>query len=955
MVTSIYRPVLIPVACRRRAVRTAWIAVSLLLSIIVFSGSGALRAAPTEGGDNNLYENALTRFNEEDFEGSIIQLKNVLQQNPADLAARILIGKAYLRLGNAVSAEKELRRALVEGGDEELLIVPLASATYLLERYDEVIEKFVPERRSMEVEAGLRIVRGQAYLARLDLEEAEESFEKAAALRPDESMPMVGLAEVYLARSEVHAALNMANRAVVAAPGNFLAWAVDARAKRRIGREADALISYDKAIELQPEYVEARASRAMILLKMGRFEESAADLAMVQESDPENPFGPYLEALLKLRQKDTAGFLDGLHKTDTLLRGLDRKHLLGDPDKLLLAAVVNLALKNYNDAFNYSREYVGRDRYHPGARKILGELLLRQGKVLEAIAQLEMAAKLAPDDVGIMRQLGLAYLQHGRYEDANITLKSAAALQPEETTLQMMLAGSQLQSGNRDEAVAGLEAAIAKDPAALRPGVMLAMIRMRDRDFDGVIQVSRQLVEHHATNPVLYNFIGTALYAKGEDAEARENLLRAVALNPEYLAAHRNLVQIDLREGDKAAAKARLESMMKMPGAGVQPLTELAALATGEGNLREAVSLLSKAREQEPDNLAVQIELIQMLGRSGDGDAALRNARKLRDRFPENPDVMEQLGLAESAFGKSEDAAVAYRRMASLIRDDADGLLKAARYQVAAGDLTGAYETLNRALVTNGDHLGALEAIVSVESRLKRFDDALARAALLTSRFPDNPLGDKLRGDVHVRQQRYGDAALAYRDALAIQVSGDLLIRQYLARRKSGIEAPTLAPLEAWVAKNPKDYPARAALAAGYLSAKNIPAARALYEELNREEPNDPMVLNNLAEIYLEAGDKRALALAEAAYNLAPRQPETLDTLGWIHVRQGEAAKGLELLRAAYSRASRRPSIRYHLAVALSQLGRNDEARSHLNDILKMNELGDLEAEAKRLLEQIGG
>ena len=72
-------------------------------------------------------------------------------------------------------------------------------------------------------------------------------------------------------------------------------------------------------------------------------------------------------------------------------------------------------------------------------------------------------------------------------------------------------------------------------------------------------------------------------------------------------------------------------------------------------------------------------------------------------------------------------------------------------------------------------------------------------------------------------------------------------------------------------------------------------------------------------------------------------------------MQQGEAARGLELLRAAYSRASRRPGIRYHLAVALSRLGRADEARSHLNDILKMNDLGDLEPEARSLLNQLGG
>ena len=395
--------------------------------------------------------------------------------------------------------------------------------------------------------------------------------------------------------------------------------------------------------------------------------------------------------------------------------------------------------------------------------------------------------------------------------------------------------------------------------------------------------------------------------------------------------------------------------MLELPNAGVQPLTELAAIAEREGNLGETISRLSKAREMDPDNVVIQIRLIRALARSGDGDAALRTARKLRDRFPENSAVMEELGRAEYSFGKIEDAAVAYRRMASLVYGNTDRTLTAARYQLTVNDLSGAYETLNRALVADSDHLGLLETIVGVEAQLKRFDDALTRASQLTSLLPGNPLGDKLRGDVFVRQQRFEDAAQAYSDALAKQETGDLLIRRYLAQKKSGIKAPPLAPLEAWVAKHPNDYPVRSALAAGYLTVRNIPAAQVLYEQLNREQPNDPMVLNNLAEIYLEAGDERALALAEAAYKLAPKQPETLDTLGWVHVQQGEAARGLELLRAAYSRASRRPGIRYHLAVALSRLGRADEARSHLNDILKMNDLGDLEPEARSLLNQLGG
>ena len=107
--------------------------------------------------------------------------------------------------------------------------------------------------------------------------------------------------------------------------------------------------------------------------------------------------------------------------------------------------------------------------------------------------------------------------------------------------------------------------------------------------------------------------------------------------------------------------------------------------------------------------------------------------------------------------------------------------------------------------------------------------------------------------------------------------------------------------------------------------------------------------------MYASWGDQRALARAESAYEWAPRQAETLYSLGWLYVQRGDMNRGLELLRAAYSRASRRPSIRYHLAVALSRTGRPDEARSHLEEVLKAKDLGKLEPEVQRLLQEIGG
>ncbi|MDD9916417.1 MAG: hypothetical protein OXT01_17335, partial [Rhodospirillaceae bacterium] len=70
----------------------------LFLVSLVLPGEAAL-AKEAENPSGGLYEEALKRFESEDYRGAIIQLKNVLQANQENLPARILIGRAHLALG----------------------------------------------------------------------------------------------------------------------------------------------------------------------------------------------------------------------------------------------------------------------------------------------------------------------------------------------------------------------------------------------------------------------------------------------------------------------------------------------------------------------------------------------------------------------------------------------------------------------------------------------------------------------------------------------------------------------------------------------------------------------------------------------------------------------------------------------------------------------------------------
>ena len=127
------------------------------------------------------------------------------------------------------------------------------------------------------------------------------------------------------------------------------------------------------------------------------------------------------------------------------------------------------------------------------------------------------------------------------------------------------------------------------------------------------------------------------------------------------------------------------------------------------------------------------------------------------------------------------------------------------------------------------------------------------------------------------------------------------------------------------------------------------------FEALYKENRNDPVVLNNLAWIYHQKKDARALEMARKAYAADKNSAQILDTLGWISLTSESAQSGLDYLRMAVAMAPRASDIRYHLAVALTRTGHGEEAKTVLTSLLADD--GDFaeSGDAKQLLTKLGG
>jgi predicted Zn-dependent protease len=162
------------------------------------------------------------------------------------------------------------------------------------------------------------------------------------------------------------------------------------------------------------------------------------------------------------------------------------------------------------------------------------------------------------------------------------------------------------------------------------------------------------------------------------------------------------------------------------------------------------------------------------------------------------------------------------------------------------------------------------------------------------------------------------------------------------------------ALLKTWIAGHPNDANARRLVADLDMQAKDWPAAQADFEKLIAQSPNDVVLLNDLAWVYLQQGNVKARAMADRAHALAPLSAAVEDTLGWVMVAQGDAKGGLPYLKAAAYAMPQDPTVQFHLAVALSRTGAMGPAREMLAKLANEGTNADTKAQASQYLQSLG-
>ncbi|MGH8615515.1 MAG: XrtA/PEP-CTERM system TPR-repeat protein PrsT [Gammaproteobacteria bacterium] len=875
---------------------------------------------------------------------NIIELKNALQQEPDLAEARWLLGKAYLDLGDGAAAADELERARRLGFAQAQHRSLTLRALLLQQKYQEVLDQ-TGAKKSQTLSPGELQLRGEALLGLSRLREAKEIFDRVLTSQPDSLDAKFGLARIALAEGKLDRAEDLIRAALKASPDNAQALVLEGERLLRKNAIQAAQEAFRKAIADRRYGVLAKIGLARALIAQDKLDEGGAVLESLDKQAKNSPLAHYLTAQIAQKKNDD-------EKARQELR--DALRLAPDhPESLLLLASLHFKEGNLEQAEQLLIRFTKKLPSYLPAVKFLAVILMQQGRLQAAIDTLQDLAHQGRADPQLLALLGSAYLKRGDVAKGAPLLEQAAQLAPEAADIRTELALSHLATGASEQAISEFESVIKLDKRIMRADLLLVLAHLQRKDYNQAMAAAQGLAQKEPDNPIAYNVMGTALLGKSDTAAARKQWEQALKQDPKFVPAMLNLAALEMREQHPDIAETRYHQVLEHDESSVQALIALAKVAADRGDAEETTKRLEQARERNPTALQPRLILARYYLERKKGPSALSVTEEARTLAPDDPEALLLLGRSQLATGNAHAAKETLKRLVELQPEwpQAHFDLALAYGRLAEDDLAKA--ALERVLKLKSDFLSAEIALAWLELRAHHSDKALAIADGLVKKHPESPQVHALRGQALSVQGKFKQAVASYEAAFARDRGPLMAINLHAVKLQSGDRAGAYAVLEQWLKEHPNDITVRLQLAGTRQHHGEAAPAIAEYQRVLATQPQNVLALNNLAWLYHEAGDNRALDFAQQAYEQAPKSPLVMDTLGWILVQQGNIERGLELLEKAAYQAPKLGDIRYHLAAALARAGSETRARNELAGLLDSGDTFSGREQAKKLYEQL--
>ena len=393
---------------------------------------------------------------------------------------------------------------------------------------------------------------------------------------------------------DFHDAIADFDRAIELNPNYVKAYTKRGVAKVMLGDHDGAIADCDRAIALNPDYAEAYFFRGFAKRGLGDYRGAIADYDRAIELDPDNTVAYTLRGGAKSALGDHEGAIADYGRAIELnpedanayyYRG-NGKSNLGDDRS---------AIADYDRAIELKPDYVDTYNNRGNAKSKLGD---HDG----AIADFDRAIELNPNYADAYFLRGVAKSKLDDLRGAITDYNWAIALKPDyDAKVYFFRGGAKLELGDHEGAIADFDRAIALKPDDAKAHYIRGLAKSELGDHEGAIADYDWGIELNPEFAEAYYNRGNAKSKLGDHDGAIADYDRAIELKPDYVEAYNNRGSAKFSQGDYRGAIADCDWAIE-----IDPENAKAYLLRGVAKFRlddhdGAIADYSRIIELKPD------------------------------------------------------------------------------------------------------------------------------------------------------------------------------------------------------------------------------------------------------------------------------------------------------------------------------------------------------------------
>jgi putative PEP-CTERM system TPR-repeat lipoprotein len=890
-------------------------------------------------------QNAQALMTKGDLRGASIELRNAARVAPNNADIHLELAKIYLMLSNLPSAEAEARTALQRNGDEGKIAPVLAEILLRAGKYEALLRDVPAGNRPAAEESAVRLYRGHAYISLHQLTQAEPLMRDAERLDPNSVGAKLGMARLLMAEGKATEGEQEIDQALKVAPRDSHAEIAKADILRSRGDADGALAYLNDVLSREPQNMTARLGRVNLLIAKNQMNVASQEIHTIIGEMPDNFQANYLQALVDARQ----GHLDQAYAR--LQKYVER--FRDFPAGYLLLGDVEFAQGKLSEAEDSLTKFLGRVPNNAMAIRLVAEIALRNKNPGMAVQYLEPLVKVTPGDNTAWVLLANAYLAQGKSDKASAALAHASAQGSSDPSFETELASTRYAAGQTDAAIEELEQAFRQSGGEDIAGPSLILADLRSKRNVEAAAAADTYAHNNPNNPVALNLLGLTRVAQSKFADAEQIFASLYRAHPDFTVAGHNLAEVYLAQGRTEDATAIYRDLVHRNPADTTSMMALSNIALSQRDVADAIGQLKQATIAAPKDPLPALRLANLYAGQKDWNDAVTVMRGLVAQFPNNLDVLDLMARIQIATGDMQGAVATYRRATEIGSTMAVLFERYAAALVAANDPKNGRDAMLRAIRLDPGNTALKAEEVEIEYKLGGVAAAQAAAKSMLPPNADPNIGTLWVAAALAREGKVADAESLLAAAEKSHPESALVMQHGMILAANGDTAKGAALLKSWVAGHPTDDNAHRMLADLEMQVKDWRDAQTDFESLLAKSPNDVVLLNDLAWVYLQQGNVKARTVADRAHALAPLSAAVEDTLGWVMLAQGDAKGGLPYLKAAAYGMPQDPAVQFHLAVALSRTGAMGPAREMLAKLATDGNDADTKAQASQYLQSL--